>query len=88
LPKVAADSPKEYAVPVITLKCYATLESYCPPEGEIPVPESTDLAGLLAILGIPPDEVKLRFVNGKQAKDDQVLVEGDRVGLFPPVGGG
>lgn len=87
-PGAAADSPKEDAMPVITLKCYATLASYCPPGGEVPLPESTDLAGLLAILGLPPDEVKLRFVNGKQAKDDQILVEGDRVGLFPPVGGG
>jgi sulfur-carrier protein len=42
----------------------------------------------MEMLGIPPGEVKLRFVNGKQAKDDQVLAEGDRVGLFPPVGGG
>lgn len=75
-------------MPVITLKCYATLASYGPPGGELVVPESTDLAGLIGMLGIPPGEVKLRFVNGKQAKDDQVLAEGDRVGLFPPVGGG
>jgi sulfur-carrier protein len=81
--------PKEGTVPVITLHCYATLAAYCPIEGEaVVVPESTDLAGLMEMLGIPPGEVKLRFVNGKQAKDDQVLAEGDRVGLFPPVGGG
>lgn len=80
--------PKEGTVPVITLHCYATLAAYCPPEGELAVPASTDLAGLMEMLGIPPGEVKLRFVNGKQAKDDQVLAEGDRVGLFPPVGGG
>lgn len=75
-------------MPVITLKCYATLASFGPPGGELAVPESTDLAGLMGMLGIPPGEVKLRFVNGKQAKDDQMLAEGDRVGLFPPVGGG
>ncbi len=75
-------------MPVITLQCYATLAAYSPPEGEVAVPESTDLAGLMRMLGIPPEEVKLRFVNGKLARDEQALVEGDRVGLFPAVGGG
>ncbi len=75
-------------MPVITLKCYATLAAYNPPKGEMTVPESTNLAGLVEMLGIPPGEVKLMFVNGRGSRQDQVLSEGDRVGLFPPVGGG
>jgi molybdopterin converting factor small subunit len=75
-------------VPAITLKCYATLAVYCPPGGEAVLPESTDIDALLAMLQIPPDEVKLVFVNGRRADLDRVLADGDRVGLFPPVGGG
>jgi sulfur carrier protein ThiS len=75
-------------VPRIMLKCYATLTAYCPSEGEINLPEATTVAGLLNMLDIPPDEVKLIFVNGKRVGQDQLLHEGDRIGLFPPVGGG
>jgi sulfur carrier protein ThiS len=75
-------------MPKITIKCYATLGTYCPPEGVLALPEPTDIAALVTMLEIPPEEVKLIFVNGKRADTDQVLAEGDRVGLFPPVGGG
>jgi molybdopterin converting factor small subunit len=75
-------------VPNIIVKCYATLTMYCPPEGVLALPEPTDVAALVSMLDIPPEEVKLIFVNGKRADMDQVLAEGDRVGLFPPVGGG
>jgi sulfur carrier protein ThiS len=75
-------------VPKITIKCYATLAFYCPPEGELTVPEGTDLAGLITMLEIPPEEVKLIFINNKRADEEHLLAEGDRVGLFPPVGGG
>jgi sulfur-carrier protein len=61
---------------------------YCPPEGVLALPEPIDVAALVSMLDIPPEEVKLIFVNGKRADTDQVLAEGDRVGLFPPVGGG
>ena len=43
---------------------------------------------LLAKLAIPAGEVKIAMVNGVSAELTQVLAAGDRVGLFPPVGGG
>lgn len=46
------------------------------------------VAGLLAGLGIAPQEVKIIMVNGRAAAPDDPLAEGDRVGLFPAVGGG
>ena len=43
---------------------------------------------LLENLGVPLDAVKVIFVNNVRANSDIVLKDGDRVGVFPPVGGG
>ena len=42
----------------------------------------------LESLGIPAKEVKIIMVNGIHASLDHELSDGDRLGLFPPVGGG
>jgi sulfur carrier protein ThiS len=39
-------------------------------------------------LGVPEGEVILIFVNGRHAKPDLHLAEGDEVALVPPIGGG
>jgi molybdopterin converting factor small subunit len=39
-------------------------------------------------LGGPPGEVKTVFVNGASRSFDHGLADGDRVGIFPLVGGG
>ncbi len=52
-----------------------------------PKPELTALE-LINSLGIPPDEVKIIMLNGKAAAKDSFIQDGDRVGLFPAVGGG
>lgn len=73
----------------IELKCFATLAQYVPP-GDDPreVPDNLTVAGLMAHFKLPAEEVKLIFVNGKRVEPDHLLADGDRVGLFPPVGGG
>lgn len=43
---------------------------------------------LLQLLNVPGDEVKLIFINGVHVERDTILKNGDRVGIFPPVGGG
>lgn len=43
---------------------------------------------LINSLGIPPEEVKIIMLNGKAAPKDSLIQDGDRVGLFPAVGGG
>jgi len=73
----------------ITLKCFATLSRFAPPDAEaFPVAPGETPASLVARLGIPPAELKLVFVNGEHAGLDAELKDGDRVGLFPAVGGG
>ena len=44
--------------------------------------------GLIRRLGLDPARIKIIMINGRSAAPDQQLKDGDRVGLFPPVGGG
>ncbi len=46
------------------------------------------VADIVANLDLPKEQVKLIFINGRKAELSTVLQEGDRLGLFPPVGGG
>ncbi|MBI9091393.1 MAG: MoaD/ThiS family protein [Desulfobacterium sp.] len=73
----------------IELRLFATLTQYTPPAPEaFRVPRATTVEGLLSVLGIPREETKLIFINGKKQELDHGLSQGDRVGIFPPVGGG
>jgi len=73
----------------ITLKCFATLSRFSPPDAEAyPFVPGETVAGVVARLGIPAEELKLVFVNGVHAPLSTTLADGDRVGLFPAVGGG
>jgi molybdopterin converting factor small subunit len=73
----------------IQIKLYATL-SRCQPPGadHYPISPGTTVQQLCQALAIPSNEVKLVFVNGVRVPVSQQLKDGDRVGLFPPVGGG
>ncbi len=78
---------------IVEVRLYATLREHAPPGSPTGVfsatlPEGADLATLLAILAIDPAKVHLRMVNGASAEMGRALKENDRVGLFPPVGGG
>ena len=43
---------------------------------------------LLQQLGIPQDMIKLVFIDSVRADLTSTLKGGERVGIFPPVGGG
>ena len=60
----------------LTVKCFATLMPLTPPGGSLEF-QGTDVCDLLRQLSIPESEEK-----------DALLHDGDRVGIFPPVGGG
>jgi molybdopterin converting factor small subunit len=73
----------------ITIKCFATLSRFTPPDAEaFTIPPGETAGGLAQRLGIPPADLKLVFVNGAHVELDAELADGDRVGLFPAVGGG
>lgn len=73
----------------IDLKLYVTLSKYLPASVQAyEITQGTSILDLIDDLSIPAEEVKLIFVNGKKQERDYVLEPDDRVGLFPPVGGG
>jgi len=52
------------------------------------VSQGTCVMDLVTKFGIPEEDVKLIFINGKRELLSYVLKDNDRVGIFPPVGGG
>ena len=71
----------------LNVKCFATLMPLTPPGGSLEF-HGTDICDLLRQLSIPESEARIIFVNGIGVEKDALLHDGDRVGIFPPVGGG
>lgn len=62
---------------------------YDPQEGlRLPHRPGLNVALALAELGIAPDEVKIIMIDGVKASPESALADGQRLGLFPAVGGG
>ncbi|MEW5775152.1 MAG: MoaD/ThiS family protein [Thermodesulfobacteriota bacterium] len=73
----------------ITLKCYATLARRQPADAaRLPIEAEETVRSLMQRLGIPEDQVAIIMLNGKSVEPDATLADGDRLGLFPAVGGG
>ncbi len=77
----------------IELRLYASLASHMPKKTSgnpwsLEITEGTRIRELLERLKIPTKDVKAVFLNGVHARGDEILNEGDRVGVFPPIGGG
>lgn len=73
----------------ITIKLFATLRPYAPPNADrFPVPPGTTVADVVRELNIPVKDAKLIFINSIRKELDTPLQDGDRLGIFPPVGGG
>lgn len=80
------------AVPMtvqIAVKLFASLQRFTPADPDrFPIAGGLTVAELLERLAVPPQEVKLVFVNGVKQDLTTPLKGGDRVGIFPAVGGG
>jgi sulfur carrier protein ThiS len=73
----------------VQIRLYANLKPLEPSSaGSHHLPSGTSVGEALAALRVPEDQVKLVFVNGRKVDRKQVLQDGDRLGVFPPVGGG
>ncbi len=64
------------------LPCYG--QSEC----DLEVPEGTTIRELRTILAIDPAISLLSMVNNHHEHEEWVLKDNDRVGMFPPIGGG
>jgi sulfur carrier protein ThiS len=73
----------------IAFKCYATLAKYQPDNAaNLPVKPGETIRELMSRRGIPEDQVAIIMLNGKSVEPTAPLSDGDRLGLFPAVGGG
>ena len=73
----------------ITVKFFATLKKYTPvPSENYPVTPGITVKTLLEELSVPEEEVKLVFIDGVKHDLASILQGGERVGIFPAVGGG
>jgi molybdopterin converting factor small subunit len=77
------------ATKFIDLRLFATLAAHMPPEADhYPIECGITVGHLLERLRVPATDVKLVFINGTRGGLHSSLRGGERVGVFPPVGGG
>jgi molybdopterin converting factor small subunit len=73
----------------IQIKLFATLQRFMPASAEnYAIETGTTIRTLLQKLGLPENKAKLIFIDGVKAELTTVLEGGERIGIFPPVGGG
>ena len=82
----------------ITLKLFASLTDYLPPEArytnilQLEVAPEATISQIIEPFGLPPKMVHLVLINGRYIKPDkrltQTLVEGDVLAIWPPIAGG
>ncbi len=77
----------------IELHLFASLSAYLPADAKdrtciIEAPSGIFVKDVVDKMKIPRAHVKLIFLNGIRAKDTDPLKDGDRLALFPPIGGG
>lgn len=77
----------------VSVRLYATLGRYRPGKAspapfEVDLPQDATVECLLRAIGLPVEEARVVFVNGRARPGDWRLACGDRIGVFPPIGGG
>ncbi len=74
----------------VEVNLYANLACYMPYEkrGSMKISEGATIMTLLNQLNVPINDIKLIFLNGIRANVDEVLKDGDKIGIFPAIGGG
>ena len=73
----------------IELRLFAHLSKYTPKNFEnYHIEDNITIEQLLINLGIDLKKAKIIFINGRKKTLKDTLKQGDRVGIFPPVGGG
>ena len=77
----------------VQIQLFASLASYLPGDSggkavNLELDPESSIQKALDKLQIPGESVKLIFKNGVHAKREDTLQENDRIGIFPPIGGG
>ena len=75
----------------VNLKCFANLADKYTCDYQVPttmdMTEGSTVGKLMNASGIPKEDVKIVFVNGKISGVGQPLNDGDRITLVPATGG-
>lgn len=79
--------PEEDSIKV-TVKLFASFRRDRFREAVQNRPSGTRIAGVIADLGIEPEDIGMIFVRGRHAEPEQMLRDGDTLALFPRLGGG
>ncbi len=73
----------------IDLRLFASLAKKMPDNAaRFPIEPGTTIAQLVEALALSPEDAKLIFIDGTKGTWDTKLFGGERVGIFPPIGGG
>jgi molybdopterin converting factor small subunit len=77
----------------VEVRLYASLRKYHPTNGDsdaftLELGDGAKLGDLVDNLKIPRQEIGVLMINGKWQKENHLLNDGDRIGLFPLIGGG
>ena len=79
-------------MPKIEVRCYATLRDKLPKDAIDGVYTyetfHSNIQGIVEELGLPTEELHLIMKNGSRVSLDEPVNNGDRIGFFPPIGGG
>ena len=73
----------------IQIKLFADLSAFTPPAADnFPIETGATVRRVLEDIQIPTEKVRLVFINNIKGDLDSTLRGGERVGIFPPIGGG
>jgi molybdopterin synthase sulfur carrier subunit len=73
----------------VQLKLFASLSKFSPRNPDrFSISPGETVGAMLKRLGVPLDDVRLIFLDGVKGEITSALQGGERVGVFPPVGGG
>ncbi len=74
----------------VTVNLYASLRRHISGKAsvEFDVDSGQTVGEVLDELGVPADQTRIIFINGRAAERSSPLSGGDRLGAFPAIGGG
>ncbi len=77
-------------MPHVQVKLYATFRAYSNGAAsvEVPIDSGQTVRDVLDRLGVPADQVRILFVDNRAGELGQSLQGGEKLGLFPAIGGG
>ena len=77
-------------MPHVEIRLYAVLRQYVAGAAsrEVDVEPGQTIEDSLRRLGVPPDQTRIIFLNNRAARLTDVLNGGERLDVFPGIGGG